>query len=89
MHYSPDSGDVSGMEVWIVYGLKGYYAVVQVAEGMPQTPVVVAAEVDGSVIRFVYPSENMRFEGHVTNAGLVGTFGPGRVVLRRKKSYWQ
>jgi hypothetical protein len=93
-----DSGDVVGMEVWIVYARGGYWATMQLADGFPQPPIVVHAEVSGPKIGFEVPDPGpnrngsratFRFTGEVNRAGLTGTFGQQSVVLKRSKSYWQ
>lgn len=88
MHFLQESGDVAGMEVWIVYGPGRYYAVVQIADGAPEIPLVVPAEVNGLSVRF-HLQDNMTFSGKVTSRGLVGVLGSERIVLPRRKSYWQ
>lgn len=100
MKYVADSGDVLGMEVWIVYARHGYWATVQLAEGFPEPPVVVRVEVSGPKISFDVPDPadepdhnrgraTFRFMGAVNRTGLVGTFLQQRVILKRTKSYWQ
>ncbi len=91
MRYIADAGDVVGTEVLIVFTGDGYRAVVQIAEGVPEVPVVVPTEVEGTDVSFTLPTDygNLRFTGRVTRAALVGTLGSERVSLRRGKSYWQ
>ncbi|MBS1767026.1 MAG: hypothetical protein JST05_06440 [Acidobacteria bacterium] len=90
MTYVEEAGDVVGMEVFIVYG-HGFYAMVQEAEGEPNSPVIVPVQVDGTSIRFTLP-DSRTFVGRVTTKGLLGHFlgdkGP-ETILRRGKSYWQ
>jgi len=89
MRFSQMSGDVSGMEVWLVSGPRSYYAVVQMAEGEPEIPVVVPAEVNGLAVRFHLQEINLTFSGKVTRRGLVGVRRGEHLVLPRGKSYWQ
>jgi hypothetical protein len=101
MRYIPESGDVVGTEVWIVYGGKSVYATVQVAEGAPTPPVVVPVEVSGSRVRFTVkqplvdqagkpaPDFVTHFDATVTKAGLSGTVNSQRLNLKRRNSYWQ
>jgi hypothetical protein len=93
-----DSGDVVGMEVWVVYARGEYWATVQLADGFPQPPGVVHAEVFGPKISFEVPDPGpnsngngpkFRFTGEISAAGLTGTFRQQKVLLRRTKSYWQ
>jgi len=88
MHYIPQAGDVLGTEVFIVVSPGGYSAVVQLAEGQPQMPVVVPVNVNGLDVSFSLPN-NLKFAGRVSNSALVGTLGFDKVSLRRGKSYWQ
>jgi hypothetical protein len=90
MRYSDGSGDVSGREIFIVGANDGYFAVVQIAEGMPGTPVVVPVEVDGNRIKFTMPGRIPEiFEGRVTSSRLEGRLESGKLSIRRSKSYWQ
>jgi len=87
MHYIEEAGDVLGTEVWIVYGGDGYWAIVQLAEGGPEPPIVVPVQVSGQHIKFSVNAVN--FDGTVTQAALTGLPGQDRVVLRLRASYWQ
>ena len=99
LRYNENGGDVLGLEVLLIYTKAGYMAVIQVAEGVPEVPVVVPVEVDGSQIAFSFPAGGARlqFRGNVGSTTLEGRFDNGAfaaspqglVVLRRGKSYWQ
>jgi hypothetical protein len=98
MRFYPDSGDVGGMEVFIVYASEGmsgqHYASVQQAEGSPEPPVIVKVTVISDKIEFKLPGaagEASTFRGRVTAKSLVGSFeGSDEVLsLRRGKSCWQ
>lgn len=94
MTYSQETGDVIGIEVFLVYSNRGYFAVYQTSEGEPSVPVVVSARVDGSSVSFQVPPEidsRGSFNGAIGNNELTGRFsGNGQVVhLKRKPSYWQ
>jgi hypothetical protein len=88
MHYIADAGDVLGTEVFIAFTSKGYWAVVQMAEGVPDIPVVVPVTIKGTDVSFIL-SDKLTFAGTVTPTALVGTLGYEKVSLRRGKSYWQ
>lgn len=79
------------MEIFIVGANAGYFAVVQIAEGVPGTPVVVPVEVDGDTLTFTMPGNTPQtFQGRVTSSHLEGRLEPGgRLSIRRSKSYWQ
>lgn len=88
--YVEEAGDVVGMGVFIVWssnGLKSSFnALVQTAEGMPGTPVLVKVTVNGSDIEFSLPGDDGAvtvFKGTVSKKGLAGTFGDEKVMLKR------
>ena len=93
MSYIDEAGDVLGTEVFIVYSSKGYFAIIQVAEGAPSVPAVVPITVDGTKVSFSLPGDlgGGQFRGQVTERGLSGRFADGREPwdLKRGKSYWQ
>jgi len=99
MAYHQSSGDVAGLEVFVVYTREGYAAVVQVAQGVPNTPVVVPVKLNDSTVAFTMPlgGRQLRFEGKIDRDGLVGKFDngafsdrqDGRIMLKRTRSYWQ
>ncbi len=98
MRHFPDSGDVGGIEIFIVAASSAeilrYFAFVQLAEGVPLPPVLVEATVIREEVRFVVPDTVAgagTFVGRVTEKGLVGTFSGtlGHVELPRGRSYWQ
>jgi len=98
LHYIPEAGDVIGMEIFIVYGgNKDYHAMIQVAEGAPEPPLLVKLKVTGSNVEFIQPehagslSVLGNFKGKITARGLTGKFEKETAlrVLKRKNSYWQ
>jgi hypothetical protein len=93
MRYIDEAGDVLGTEVFIVYSSKGYFAIVQVAEGVPSVPAVVPIKVEGSRVSLSLPLDmgGGQFRGQVTEGGLSGRFADDREPweLKRGKSYWQ
>jgi len=96
LRYSNESGDVIGLEIFIVYA-GDYYATVQVAEGIPESPFVVKLQVKDSNIEFTLPEKAGslsgvgKFTGKITAASLIGKFEheTEKRVLKRKNSYWQ
>src|SRR5688572_4846630 len=67
LEYHQSSGDVVGLEVFIVKGQKGYVAIVQVAEGVPMDPIVVPIKFEGPVLSFEMRSgkETLRYGGTI------------------------
>ena len=92
--------DVTGVEVFITYSGKGYFAQVQCAEGAISQPIIIPVRVNGLFVEFDIPSTLEKnnyacpagkFEGKLSFFGLKGHFEgtkwPG--LLKRKSSYWQ
>ncbi len=96
LRYSNESGDVIGLEIFIVYA-GDYYATIQVAEGFPEPPFVVKLQVKDSSIEFTLPEKTGslsglgKFTGKITATGLNGKFEheTEKRALKRKNSYWQ
>jgi len=96
------SGDLSGIEVWIVPSeAEGMAVVFQDTAEVPGRPIIVAAKVDGSRVTFAIPEGS---DGAGTYSGVVtdkdfrvhwerrardGHVDKGVFVLKRKESYWQ
>lgn len=99
LEYHEQSGDVLGLEVFVVKGRSGYFATVQVAEGVPDDPVVIPITVEGAVVSFSLRVANnvIRYRGTVRADGLYGKFDnnafstrdDGHFLLKRGQSYWQ
>jgi hypothetical protein len=87
-----EGGDLIGVEVMIVGTRDGLQAVVQTADGLPGSPVVVPVEVDGMRVSFPIPSASgdlMQFKGKVTPQSLTGTLDGRPLTLPRRRSYWR
>jgi len=91
---------VVGLEVLIVVGRRGHLAVIQVAEGVPEDPVIVPITLKQTAITFELPlrnDETLKFQGTIRQDGLYGRFDNGAFsdrddgffLLRRGRSYWQ
>jgi hypothetical protein len=99
LEFHKESGDVTGLEVFVVKGRSGYVAVVQIAEGVPADPVVVPITLDGAILSFevLAGKTRLRYQGTVRADGLYGKFDNGAFserddglfVLIRGRSYWQ
>lgn len=94
-----ESGDVVGIEIFVVYSRTGYHAVFQASEGEPE-PVVAAATIERARIAFHLPpgaGYSGVFRGEIRNGELTGAFeggqtgshGEERIRLERGSSYWQ
>ena len=73
LSYGSESGDVGGMEVVLFPGDGHHWAVVMAAEGVPDTPQLVKAEVKGADVEFTLTGEGSyagKFKGKISNAGL-------------------
>ena len=81
-------GDYGGMEVYLTDSDGQFYALITVAEGVLQAPVLVKAEVDidKRKVEFTLPEENggRKFTGTVTADGLALTEDGRRRLLKRK-----
>ena len=98
LRYSKHSGDVIGMEVFVVFaGEKGLFATIQCSEGWPSKPVLVPAIAKGSSIELAAHNDSashcpkVPFRGVVSQSGLRGQFEgmADKVFLKRKQSFWQ
>ena len=92
--------DVSGVEVFLTYSDKGYFAQIQCAEGAVSSPITVPVHVKNSFVEFSVPTNPVpnsyscpsgKFNGEISTNGMKGQFEgtdwPG--FLKRKNSYWQ
>lgn len=100
MSFHQESGDVSGIEVFVVLTSRGYFVIFQSSEGEPAVPVVAPAKIEGKSIEFDLPPECAyagKFRGTLTEEGITGNFPSGRlgpdgssvIRLKKGKSYWQ
>jgi hypothetical protein len=100
MRYNAESGDLTGIELFITRSDDGYHVQFQATANGALSPVLVSAEVNPPYVEFVLPktphSYSGRFKGKFTARGLQGQFEGGQLVdgkkdflLKRTKSYWQ
>lgn len=99
LEYHKESGDLGGLEVFVMRGLSGYVAVVQIAEGAPADPLVVPITLQYRILSFEVRAgnETLRYRGTVRPDGLYGKFDNGAFsgredglfLLKRGRSYWQ
>lgn len=95
MRYNEEGGDVLGMELYLVYGGRGYFATVQCAGGAPSRPVIVPVQISGNRVTFRLPESlpecGISFTGVITAKGLKGRFEGEETDrwLPRRNGYWQ
>jgi hypothetical protein len=97
MCYNTESGDVVGMEIYLVYSKAGYYVIYQASEGEPSVPVIVKATIGDSTIEFQIPEGvpfSGDFQGRITSYGIEGRIAgysgyASKLRLKRQLSYWQ
>lgn len=100
--YHEESGDLLGVEIYIIPAGAGYWALFQESQGEPAAPVLVPADVGGDVITFNLPDTGSgyagRFAGKFLEDGqLVGKFDNSAIApdgselfrLRYGPGYWQ
>ena len=96
LRYNPESGDLGGVEIRIVYTKSGHQAAIQFSEGAPDELVVVKPSFAGTSIYFEIPEPHSyagTFSGTIDKKSLKGIFrfksgGEWKVNLPRKASYW-
>jgi hypothetical protein len=94
MRLHQETGDIIGMEVFITSSSdhmnKNYYALVQMAEGVPAPPILVPATLLGDSITFTIPKYGF-FRGNIWDKKLTGSFSRSdqEISLLRTNSYWQ
>jgi hypothetical protein len=97
LRVSERSGDVEGVEVFVVGGGLGLSVVVQGSEGAPGVPLVLNPQIRGNEIEFQVPRscpcglQEGRYRGTVTSSGITlnGPANFGQRFLPRGDSYWQ
>jgi len=97
MCYNTESGDIVGMEIYVIYSKAGYYVIYQSSEGEPSIPVIVKTTIKDSAIEFHIPEGvpfSGDFQGQITSYGIegriVGYSGyASKLRLKRQLSYWQ
>ncbi len=86
-----EGGDYGGMQVYLTDSDGQFYAVVTIAEGVLQAPVLVKAQVDieSRKVAFSLPNEGgaRKFSGQVTADGLALTEEGGEKRLLKRKCY--
>lgn len=98
MWYLTSKQKIIGTEIFIMQNQGGYVALVQCAQGMAGTPVVVPMTRTGNSVVLEIPAREDslccagRFTGSIVEKQLRGQFegcNDGPLVLVRKNSYWQ
>ncbi len=94
LKFNEDTSDVLGFEITIIPGFRTAYVIFQCAEGAPETPVFVPAQVSAHHIRFIVPVTDPSSCGGEFTA----TVGARGIRLKqannpadflpRRRSYW-
>src|SRR6266487_583156 len=82
MHISPTTGDLGGLEIFLLSSNRGDWVLVQMAEGAASAPVLAAAAVRDSLVTFTLPASSAlgglgTFSGVVRGGRLHGAFQNG------------
>lgn len=91
------SGDLVGLEFFVLRGATGHFAVIQGSEGAPGDPITVPLQVNGDSVRFSIPGKcacalpEGLYEAQLSRAGarLRGPGSFGERELPRTNSFWQ
>lgn len=91
------SGDIVGLEFFVIQGATGHFAVIQGSEGAPGDPITVPLQVSGNAVRFSIPGKcacglpEGLYEAQLsqTSARLRGPGTFGEKQLPRANSFWQ
>jgi hypothetical protein len=94
---SQRSGDIVGMELFVVPGGNGWHGVLQGSEGAPGIPMVVPLQTSGASVRFSVPPNcscalppgDYTAELSRSGAKVRGPLQFGERQLPRTTSYWQ
>ena len=102
LEYHEESGDLVGVEIYVIPAGAGYWVVFQESQGEPAAPVLAPAEVGGDVITFDLPDTGSGYAGRFTgkfleDGQLVGGFNNSTIApdgselfsLRYGPGYWQ
>jgi hypothetical protein len=100
MRRHPQTGDILGVELFVVQANRGFYVYFQDAEGSPKVPLTVPAKIENHRIEFELPERDGYagiFQGVISGSGITGhfingqqsSFGKRDFVLRKGKSFWQ
>lgn len=98
MWYLTGKQQIVGTEIFILQNQRGYIAMVQCAQGVAGTPLIVPLTLKGNSVTLEIPARADslccpgRFAGTIVEKQLRGQFdgcNGGLLVLLRKNSYWQ
>ena len=102
LEYHEESGDLAGVEIYIIPAGAGYWALFQESQGEPAAPVLAPAEVNGDVLTFELPDTGYGYAGCFVgkfqeDGRLVGKFEGSAIApdgselfeLRYGPGYWQ
>ncbi len=91
------SGDLVGLEFFVLRGATGHFAVIQGSEGAPGDPITVPLQVNGNSVQFSIPGKcacalpEGAYEAQLSQTGakLRGPGNFGERLLPRTSSFWQ
>jgi len=94
MYYNPESTDLHGTEIRIVYTRDGFQGTYQHAQGEPSELILFTPMIDDdNRITFTFKSpwtgERVMISGQITESGLEMGELPGENLLKRAPSYWE
>lgn len=101
IHFNESSGDLLGVEVFLMKGKDTYYVLFQSAQGDLENPILVKATVIKNELTFNLPKSNTgytgAFRGTISLNKIEGGFSNGQLSssgekifkLKKGNSYWQ
>ena len=101
MQYNEESGDINGVELFIVTKREGYIAYFQDAEGGPFLPIIIPIEIKNKKIEFEIPKRGHGYSGkfigiiHESSIELSNSSEASnqksneKIILLKGLSYWQ
>ena len=95
LRYIPDTGDISGQELHIMYTTNGYQGVFQIAEGAPEPLMLVTIRYQRNQLYFEFGKDKNhgQFDGKILRTGIKGTLkydqgGNEEIYMKRAAGYW-
>jgi len=83
---SEESGDMSGIELFVFQSARGAYVIYMIAEGEARAPVLLDAVIENNTVKFEV--DDIKYTGTLTSNGLELANGYGKEILK-KGSYFK